>query len=179
MKTLRLVVIDADVLTAGRESPAAVSSKLGAIVDPADEFVVPMLEQSATLLASKPRGPEWGCFLAVDEAVGRVVGFCGFKDGPAADGSVEVAYFTFPAFEGRGYASAMAAELLARAGRRRVIAHTLPERNASCRVLEKAGFVLVGDVVDPEDGPVWQWGAEVVKSSTIPSATDLGFPAPA
>ena len=160
MKTLRLAVIDAGVLAAARESPATLSSKLGALVDLADEFVLPMLEQSATLLASKPRAPEWGCFLAVDDDAGRVVGFCGFKDGPAADGSVEVAYFTFPAFEGRGVATWMATELVARAGRRRVIAHTLPERNASCRVLENAGFVLVGDVVDPEDGPVWQWAVD-------------------
>ena len=146
MKTLRLIVIDAEILAAGRQSHAVLSSKLGALVDPADEFVVPILEQSATLLASKPRAPEWGCFLAIDDEAGRVVGFCGYKDGPAADGSVEVAYFTFPQFEGRYHATAMAAELLARAGRRRVIAHTLPERNASCRVLEKAGLLLYSSV---------------------------------
>ena len=38
-----------------------------------------------------------------------------------------------------------------------VRAHTLAERNASTRVLEKCGFGLVGEVVDPEDGPVWRW----------------------
>jgi RimJ/RimL family protein N-acetyltransferase len=40
---------------------------------------------------------------------------------------------------------------------RTVIAHTLPEENASARVLRKSGFEWVGDVVDPEDGPVWRW----------------------
>ena len=40
---------------------------------------------------------------------------------------------------------------------RLVRAHTLPERNASTRVLEKNGFRLVGPVVDPEDGPVFRW----------------------
>ena len=75
---------------------------------------------------------------------------------------MEVAYFTFPGEEGRGIASAMAAALVqvARAGGPEVAvvrAHTLPERNASCRVLEKAAFQHVGTVIDPEDGPVWRW----------------------
>ncbi len=74
---------------------------------------------------------------------------------------VEIAYFTYPDFESRGHATAMAAELIALAlssdevaG---VIAHTLPEKNASTRVLEKNGMKLVGEVHDPEDGPVWRW----------------------
>ena len=41
-----------------------------------------------------------------------------------------------------------------------VRAHTLPERNASCRVLTKCGFKLIGEVNDPEDGPVWRWEKE-------------------
>jgi RimJ/RimL family protein N-acetyltransferase len=40
---------------------------------------------------------------------------------------------------------------------RRVIAHTLPETNASTRVLEKVGMTFVGEVMDPEDGRVWRW----------------------
>ncbi|MGH7631966.1 MAG: hypothetical protein ACREOF_21740 [Gemmatimonadales bacterium] len=30
-------------------------------------------------------------------------------------------------------------------------------RNASARVLEKLGFRRLGEVIDPEDGPVWRW----------------------
>ena len=33
----------------------------------------------------------------------------------------------------------------------------LPEATASTRVLRKCGFVHIGEVVDPEDGPVWRW----------------------
>ena len=40
-------------------------------------------------------------------------------------------------------------------------AHTLPERSASCRVLEKAGFEYIGSVIDPDDGPVWRWERSV------------------
>ncbi len=109
----------------------------------------------------------WGCFLAVDEATGQVVGTCAYKGGPATDGSVEVTYHTLSPFEGRGYATRMAAELVARAGHRRVLAHTLPERNASCRVLEKADFVRAGEVIDPEDGLVWRWVAGPVASGSV------------
>jgi RimJ/RimL family protein N-acetyltransferase len=38
-----------------------------------------------------------------------------------------------------------------------VRAHTLPEENASTRVLAKCGFRQVGEMVDPEDGLVWRW----------------------
>jgi RimJ/RimL family protein N-acetyltransferase len=168
MASLRLVAIDAGVLSAFRESPAALEASVGASLGPAAEAVRRTLEQTAAFLAGKPCDPRWGGFLAVDEATGEVVGTCAYKGGPAADGSVEVAYHTFPPFEGRGCATAMAAQLVARAGRRRVLAHTLPERNASCRVLEKAGFVWAGEVTDPDDGLVWRW---VVDAE--PSAADV------
>jgi RimJ/RimL family protein N-acetyltransferase len=40
---------------------------------------------------------------------------------------------------------------------RTIRAHTMPEQNASTRVLEKCGFRWLGEVVDPEDGAVWRW----------------------
>jgi [ribosomal protein S5]-alanine N-acetyltransferase len=107
------------------------------------------------------RWPWWGSFLAMDPGSRIVVGTCSFKGPPDADGAVEIAYFTFPVYEGRGYATAMAALLTSRAGdapsARTVRAHTLPERNASVRILEKLGFAHLGEIVDPEDGPVWRW----------------------
>jgi RimJ/RimL family protein N-acetyltransferase len=38
-----------------------------------------------------------------------------------------------------------------------VAAQTLPERNASHRVLEKLGFRHVETIEHPEDGTVWEW----------------------
>jgi RimJ/RimL family protein N-acetyltransferase len=160
MASLRLVAIDAGVLAAFRESRAALAARVGAALGPAAEAICQALEQTAEFLAANPCDAAWGGFLAVDDSGGQVVGTCAYKGGPAADGSVEVAYRTFPPFEGRGYATGMAAELVARAGQRRVLAHTLPERNASCRVLEKAGFICAGEVIDPEDGLVWRWIAD-------------------
>jgi RimJ/RimL family protein N-acetyltransferase len=98
----------------------------------------------------------WICYLAL--ASGTPVGTCGFKS-PPRDGRVEIAYFTFPEAEGRGIATAMAAALVAIAKPFPVIvaAQTLPERNASHRVLEKLGFRYVETVFHPEDGSVWEW----------------------
>jgi [ribosomal protein S5]-alanine N-acetyltransferase len=103
----------------------------------------------------------WRGYLAA-EADGRaVVGTCAFKGSPDAEGAVEIAYFTFPPHEGLGYATAMAGALVGIAARyahvRVVRAHTLPEANASSRVLSKLGFLFVGDVDDPQDGGVWRW----------------------
>ena len=105
--------------------------------------------------------PPWIGYLAIDQDAGEVVGTCGFKGNPNAAREVEIAYGTIKSFEGRGVATAMARQLTAVALRkpaaRFVIAHTLPERNASGRVLEKSGYQLAGEVIDPEDGTVWRW----------------------
>ena len=104
---------------------------------------------------------EWGTFFAYDAATRSMVGACGFKAPPDAARTVEIAYFTFPPREGRGWGTTMARALTARALASAevdsVIAHTLPETNASTRVLEKCGFRRDGKFVDPEDGPVWRW----------------------
>jgi hypothetical protein len=114
--------------------------------------------------------PPWTGYLAVRGAVRgavreagperEVVGTCAFTS-PPKDGRVELAYFTFPAFEGRGIATRMARELLAIAARAEpgvlVIAHTLPEENASTTILKRLGFMLAGPVEHPEDGTVWEW----------------------
>lgn len=103
----------------------------------------------------------WGGYLAVDVETKSVVGSCAFKAAPNDDGLVEIAYFTYPTCEGRGYATAMASELIAlgsaSAEVKMIIAHTLPEKSASTRVLEKNGLECVGEVTDPEDGQVWRW----------------------
>lgn len=88
-----------------------------------------------------------------------LVGTCAFKSPPDSSG-VEIAYFTFPEHEGRGVATAMASELLriARdAGEERITAQTLPEENASTRILRKLGFLQSGTAIDPDEGEVWVW----------------------
>ena len=86
-----------------------------------------------------------------------VVGSCSFK-GPPVEGVVEIAYGIEAEHEGKGYATEAAQALVEFAAGcrdvRLVRAHTLPVGAASQRVLRKCGFKFVGEVVDPEDGPV-------------------------
>jgi RimJ/RimL family protein N-acetyltransferase len=99
----------------------------------------------------------WLGYLAEDEQ-GILVGTCAFKSAPSSSG-VEIAYFTFPEYEGRGYATSMANQLIdiARARSVRVTAQTLPQLSASTRILQKLGFVHMGAVQHQDDGEVWEW----------------------
>jgi [ribosomal protein S5]-alanine N-acetyltransferase len=99
-------------------------------------------------------------FAVKHRTTGRNVGSCGFK-GPPSDGVVEIAYSTETEYRGQGYATEMAGALVnfafAYEAVRVIRAHTLPEPNASGRVLTKCGFEKLGEVIDPEDGLVWRW----------------------
>ncbi len=93
-----------------------------------------------------------------------VVGQCGFKGPPASTGFVEIAYCVGPEHQGNGYATEAADALVQYALDHNEVqivrAHTLPEKNASARVLTKCGFRNIGEVIDPDDGPVWRWERE-------------------
>ncbi len=88
------------------------------------------------------------------------VGVCGFK-GPPNDERVEIAYGTAPGHEGKGIATALAAELVeiaqTTAKGLTIVAQTLPEENASTSILKKIGFSKTGTVEHPDDGLVWEW----------------------
>jgi RimJ/RimL family protein N-acetyltransferase len=100
-------------------------------------------------------------FSLVHRDIETVVGSAGFTGPPTADGVVEISYGVNPDQQGKGYATEAAQALTAYAfssGKVRVVrAHTLPEPNASTRVLVKCGFRQIGEVIDPEDGLVWRW----------------------
>jgi hypothetical protein len=73
---------------------------------------------------------------------------------------------------GRGLATEVARALtefaLADARVRTVHGHTKPDNAASARVLEKCGFHQVGEVIDPEDGPVVRWEREPAEPAVAP-----------
>ncbi|MEY2562271.1 MAG: [ribosomal protein S5]-alanine N-acetyltransferase [Verrucomicrobiota bacterium] len=97
-----------------------------------------------------------------------VIGLCSYG-GPPVGGAVEISYGIVPAYRGRGYATEAAQILIARAvvsGHVNTLqAHTLPEHNASTKVLEKCGFKLVGEVMHPEDGLIWRWELPAMEST--------------
>ena len=117
------------------------------------------LQPTRDALAANPSGSAWGARFFVARDPPELVGWGGFK-GPPKDGVVEVGYEIAEARRGRGLATAatraMLAEAFADERVTAVIAHTLPERNASNRVLEKAGFRFEGEAQE-DDEVVWRF----------------------
>jgi ribosomal-protein-alanine N-acetyltransferase len=107
-------------------------------------------------------------FAAVHREAQLVIGSGGFKGPPDAEGMVEIAYGVVPSFQRRGYATEIAKALVDYAlhdKRVRLLrAHTLREPNPSTKVLRKCGFDFMGEVVEPDDGPVWRWERTVQSS---------------
>ena len=124
---------------------------------PLPEVARSVIEQTVRLYESVGWNFPWVGYLAFEDDV--CVGTCAFK-GPLKNDAVEIAYHTFPSHEGRGVATRMAERLCsiakAAAPNIRVTAQTLPEENASARVLHKLGFVLKGSVIDPKVGTAWE-----------------------
>jgi len=162
MPSIRLIRIDDDLRRVVEETPDDFAEMYGASLGGSKAVIREVVAQTLALLRKAPRAPDWGGYLVTGQEQAVVIGTCGFTHGPEVGGTVEIAYFTFPEFEGRGYATTMARELLNRALQssgavREVVAHTMPERNASTRVLEKVGLHLVGEAHDAEVGKVWLW----------------------
>lgn len=115
-------------------------------------------QMMAKLYQKQGYEPPWIGYLAL--LYGSVVGTCSFKTAPQ-NGRVEIAYFTFPGYEGQGIATDMAGELVRRARAHtkgiHLFAQTLPRKNASTAVLTKLGFKFLGAVQHPDDGTVWEW----------------------
>jgi RimJ/RimL family protein N-acetyltransferase len=145
MSDLRLIQIDID---GTPHEDAGILSKQAADV----------CAQTAALYRSVGFNPPWVGYLALQQL--QLVGTCAFSAAPK-NGRVEIAYFTFPEFEGRGIATSMAKKLIeiaqASTDRPMVFAQTLPVVNASNSILKKLGFKYSGEVSHPEEGIVWEW----------------------
>lgn len=102
--------------------------------------------------------PPWVCYYA--EVDGKLMGSCAFKGAPK-DNRVEIAYETFPPFQNRGIANEMCRMMVEMAlqtdPKVQVTARTLREDNYSTRILKKNGFLKVGDEMDEDGTPVWEW----------------------
>ncbi len=102
--------------------------------------------------------PPWIGYLSVYE--NHYVGGGAFVAAPM-NRRVEIAYYTLPEFEGKGIATATAQALLDIAERTNngltVIAKTLPQINASTRILSKLEFCHTGLTIDDEVGEAWLW----------------------
>lgn len=147
MGQLKLVKIDKDGIVAGA---VETMSDHGIVED--------VCTQTVEMYKANGYQEPWLGYLALLD--GSCVGSCAFKS-PPEDGRVEIAYYTFPDFEGRGVATQMTLKLIEIALEAdrdiTIAAQTLPEINGSTKVLEKHGFELIGLVGHDQDGDVWEW----------------------
>jgi [ribosomal protein S5]-alanine N-acetyltransferase len=90
-----------------------------------------------------------------------LVGSGVFKGPPDNSGTVEIGYEIASEYWNRGLATEAAQGMIDYAFSheevRAVIAHTLAQRNASNRVLQKVGMQFIAEADDPEEGKVWRW----------------------
>jgi ribosomal-protein-alanine N-acetyltransferase len=132
---------------------------------PADQQAAVSPAWVEAVRATVPGDPWRLSWRVMEQSSGTQVGGVSFKGPPDAEGMVEIAYMIEPEFQRRGYATEAAVALVqfaAASGQVRVVrAHTTSDHRASLRVLEKSGFKFVGDIIDPEDGPVCRWERQV------------------
>ncbi|MBN8686309.1 MAG: GNAT family N-acetyltransferase [Chitinophagales bacterium] len=102
--------------------------------------------------------PPWTGYFIINE--NTVVGSCGFTKAPE-EGVVEIAYWTFPEYEGQGIGSFACGELVKMAAAAdpsvKITAKTAPDENPSVSILKKYQFELKGTVQDEEIGDAWLW----------------------
>lgn len=103
--------------------------------------------------------PPWIGYVAATDA-GEPVGFGGYKGGPK-NNKVEIAYATINRYEGQGMGTAICRELVRLSLQTdqsiRVTARTLPDGEASKRILLRNGFSCNGTIHDDDDGEVLEW----------------------
>jgi RimJ/RimL family protein N-acetyltransferase len=165
MVDIALLVLDRTAWARVADDPAAFAVEHALTLGVEPDLLRTVSQQTVTMLQRTGATTPWSGYLAVDRTQQIIIGTCSFTAPPDPERVVEIAYFTFPPFEGRGYASAMAAGLVelaeSTAEIRRIRAHTLPEGNASTRILQKLGFERVGEAIDPDAGEVWRWERHV------------------
>jgi len=118
------------------------------------------LAQMAQSLPADYEPSTWCTYWFVHRADAALIGLGGYKGAPT-DGAVEIGYTLAPGYRRQGLATEAARAMVERAFVEpevdRVLAHTLPEVNASTAVLSRLGFGQTETVEDPEDGTIWQW----------------------
>jgi RimJ/RimL family protein N-acetyltransferase len=102
--------------------------------------------------------PPWHAYLFFDQQV--AVGVCGFT-GPPIQGRVELAYYIFKEYEGRGVGTRVCAimvEVFNQLDTADILyARTAPEQNASTKILIRNDFRFSSMVQDHEIGDAWEW----------------------
>ena len=130
-----------------------------------DDFIKELLKNTLEYYHKIGFVMPWISYLVDDN--NSYVGICSFKGKPV-NNSVEIAYCTHPNYENRGYATKMCKKLIEIAQKEnkqiKITAKTLPETNASTKILIKNGFMNNGIILDIDNGEVYEW---IYKSTRV------------
>ena len=156
---LRLVALTPRLAGLQLTDPKAFFEALG--VDPEPSWP-PELMDEATLawtrdqLEAHPDDVGWYTWVYISPVMNRLLGTGGFKGAPDDNGQVEIGYSMLTSYREQGLATEGVKALLDWAYRhdsvKHVIAHTRDDRDASHRVLEKAGFHQTRQYQDEDEG---------------------------
>lgn len=170
---LRLVNCDLDLIEAVLRGNADLAATLGVTVpDDWTEFGAPIFQYTKERLGEFPEDAKWWSWLPIIRSENLLVGSCGYKGRPNAEGEVEMGYEIAASRRQLGLATEAAQALVRHAFAqpevKKVIAHTLAEVNPSTKVLQHCGLQKVGELEDPEDGKLWRWELQRADDETLP-----------
>ena len=97
---IRFIPEDAALLQA-LDSAETFRERYGADVSRHLEVARDVVKQTLDFEKQIHASPPWCGYLSVCDETNTVIGCGGFKGNPSVDRAVEIAYFTFPEFEGR------------------------------------------------------------------------------
>src|SRR6185295_9923390 len=163
---LSLVCCDKEILQALVDEDSAIAELLQVNV-PAKwtEFGAPAFKYALERISADDEEETWWSYLPVFKDENMLIGSGGYKGKPTKDGMIEIGYEVAEGYRGRGFATEIARALIANGLRdervKTIQAHTLPEENASGKVLKNCGMKWVEEIIDPEDGKLWRWEIKV------------------
>ena len=146
MRVLEFLAAGRSVLRALASDPLDFAVENGVRVhEVAQAVALHSLEFMRTFSLETPA--HWFGHFAIEGETQQMVGVCSLK-GPPVGGVVEIAYYTFPGFEGRGIGTEMARFVLERARKLPGVTEVRTADGASVDVYADRGGPLIGPTVN-------------------------------
>jgi len=120
-----------------------------------------------------PSFADIGLLLAIEKNTNEIIGSAGFHDLPDEIGMIEIGYGVVPEKQGKGFGQELLVGMWAMICERpdvKILRYTVaPDNQPSLHIINKLGFLKVGEQIDPEDGLefVYEKSASEFKASQI------------
>lgn len=162
-RRLRLITCELAHLEAIAHGPAALQALTGVAIPEGWPVYPSAYRHAHALLKKQPLRSYsgWWLYLMIDPVNHLLVGSCGFKDAPDAQGIVEIGCEVVPGLRRQGYATESLRGLIAYAFTRpevkAVDAFSQARRGAQSALVQALGLRRIGDAVDPDGDRIWHW----------------------